>query len=142
MLQTVVFYRIVVEPCTLAGSPSRTTNHAEFGPATTIHALMSEKTEVHTYENFNVPCHVVAALHELDHSLASITPLPTLVFGLSNKFCRVFIIGTIPTTMVLHIALDTNLGTAFHTPPIFPSVTMLADVLGPNELAAVLLGAV
>lgn len=82
---------------------------------------------------------MVATLQELDHGLASITPLPTLVFRLGNEFGRALVIGAIPTAVVLCIALDTNLGFAFGTPPVFVE---LVYVFGPNELAAVLFGTV
>lgn len=85
---------------------------------------------------------MVATLHELDHSLASVTPLPTLVFGLGNDFGRVLIVGAIPTAVIFRIALDTNLGFAFPASPIFSSVVELLYVLGSNVFAAILSGTV
>lgn len=85
---------------------------------------------------------MVATLQKLDHILASITTLPALIFRLSDNLCCVRVVGTISTTVVLRIALDTNLGIAFRTFPVILPVVVLAYVLGPNKFAAVLSRAV
>lgn len=79
---------------------------------------------------------MVTSLLELDHSPATVTTLPTLFFGLSDEFGRLFVVDTILATVVLCIALKTNLGIAFRTLPVSPPVVELAEFLGSNKLVA------
>lgn len=143
MLQTVAFYRVVVEPRTFAGSPPSTANHAKLGPATTVEAFKLENGRVPANGSVYKPSHMITALPELNHSLASITSLPTFIFRLCDEFCRLLIVGAIPTTVEFCIALDTNLGVTLPTFPILLAIIVLADILGPNVFVAVLpIGAV
>lgn len=122
MVQPIVLGRIIVEPGALACLPSGAADHAEFSSATT--------------------CHVIAAFLQFDHGLAPEATLPTLVLGLRHKPYRILILGAVPTTMPPAVTAHTNLGPALVALAELSPVVGLTDVLGADELAAALLGAV
>ena len=85
---------------------------------------------------------MIAAFFEFDHGLAPEATLPALVLGLCHKSYRILVLGTVPTTMPPAVAAHTNLGPTLIALAIFSPVVGVTDILGADELAAALLGAV
>lgn len=90
----------------------------------------------------NIPCHVIAAFFKFDHGLASEAPLPTRILGLCHEPYRVLIFGAVPTAMPPAVAAHTDLGLALIAFAELLPVVCVTNVLGADELAAALLGAI
>lgn len=90
----------------------------------------------------DIPCHVIAAFLKFDHGLAPEATLPTLVLGLCHKPYRILILGAVPTAMPPAVAAHTNLSLTLVALAKLSPVVGVADVLGADELAAALLGAI
>jgi hypothetical protein len=72
---------------------------------------------------------MIATFLEFNHSLATMTPLPTCLLCLLQEFPRVIISWTLFLLMPFAITPNTNFGTALTAMGYFPPVCITADVL-------------
>lgn len=86
-----------------------------------------------------LPSHVVAPFLELNHSLAIIASLPTLLLRHLYQTLGPFVLWTFSSCVKLTVAQNTDLGTALATTGIFsPSSQIDADLTGFDPLTAAL----
>lgn len=83
-----------------------------------------------------VPCHMIAAFFELNHSLTSMAALPPFLLRLLEELVRLFVSGTLPRIVHLPITPTADLRPATTTLTVLPAVLVAADVLGLDPVAA------
>lgn len=87
-------------------------------------------------QNEDIPSHVVATFLELDHSLATMAPLPAQLLRLVEKPAGLLVPRTIPGPVPLAVAGVTDLGIAAATLGKLASVYVAVDVLRFDPFAA------
>lgn len=118
VIQTVVIWYVgIVKPRTVACFPRQCANHTELGAAAAARISKYSGGMSMLY----IPCHVVASLFQLHHSLAVVAPLPALLFGHLNQTGGLIVLWTLPSGMILAATTDTNFGAASTTPSILSS---------------------
>lgn len=90
---------------------------------------------------YNLPSHVVAALLQLDHCSAVITPLPACLLCHFEELIGLLILGTIFTSVPLAIAKTTDLCLATAALPILLPI-FLVNIGGLDPFTAASSGAI
>lgn len=79
---------------------------------------------------------MIAAFLELDHSLASVAPLPSFLLGLLEEPAGLFVPRALARIVHLGAAPAADLGLASAAFAVLPAIGVAADVLGLDPVAA------